>query len=259
MLTINASKTQFILYAPKHSHIHSVKLTFGGENIVQVGTDFNTKCFKFLGHYVNDKCNSKCNSSIFALLCTKNILPLSARRNIYNSLVKSHLDYGSISYSCAKPYLIKKLYTIQKKAIRHVSQSNYYSHTDPLFIFNQQLKLNDIFTYNNLLFMHALRYDRLPRSFNNILQLKTDINVVRSREDVGCFNIPVNNTNITFPLLNAAKDWNAIPIYYKNISKLSEFKLEVKDLLITKYKDSCSIHNCYTCNKYKTNYVHTNT
>ena len=68
----------------------------------------------------------------------------------------------------------KKLYILQKKAIRHVSGANYVSHTDPLFINNNQLKVTDIIVYNNVLFMHSLRYDNLPTSFNNILQLKTE-------------------------------------------------------------------------------------
>ena len=143
----------------------------------------------------------------------------------------------------------KKLSILQKKAIRHVSGANYVSHTDPLFINNNQLKVTDIIVYNNVLFMHSLRYDNLPTSFNNILQLKTENNTDRIRSDMGGFVIPTNNSHITSPSYNAARDWNTLPIFYKNISKHSEFKKEIKKYLISRYNSHCDILNCYSCHQ----------
>ena len=255
-LTINASKTKFILYHPKNAHIHPINLYFDNTELEQIGSKFKTTSFKFLGHLVNDTLNwsehiskieNKCKSAIFALARTKNFLPISARRNIYNSLVKSHIDFGSVIYGCAKPSLIKKLTSVQKKAIRHVSAAKYSSHTDPLFIQNNQLKVNDIIRYNNLLFMHSLRYDNLPVSFNNILQLKTENNTDKIRSDMGSFFIPPNFSHIASPLHNAARDWNMLPLFYKSISKPSVFKKEIKSYLISKYNSYCDVINCYSC------------
>ena len=125
-LTINASKTKFILYHPKNAHIHPINLYFGDSKLEQLGSKFKTKSFKFLGHFVNDtlswsehisKTASKCSSAIFALSRTKHFLPITAKRNIYNSLVKSHLDFGSIIYGCAKPSLIKNCLFSRKKRL----------------------------------------------------------------------------------------------------------------------------------------------
>ena len=56
--------------------------------------------------------------------------------------------------------------------------------------------------------MHGLRYFYLPPSFENIIELKSNVQL---RNEIGNFEIPVNNTGFLFPLFNAARDWNSLP------------------------------------------------
>ena len=84
--------------------------------------------------------------------------------------------------------------------------------------------------------MHSLRYSKLPSSFHSLLELKTDVLTDVGRHDTGNFFIPINNIPIKFPLLESAKDWNSLPLYYKNITKIKEFKKGIKEMLLDRYE-----------------------
>ena len=54
------------------------------------------------------------------------------------------------------------LVTLQKKAIRVVSLSDYLSHTDPIFKELKLLTLEDMFTLQKFKFLHKLAHNTLP-------------------------------------------------------------------------------------------------
>ena len=114
-LTLNAKKTKYNIFKNKKSHFHPQNLSIGGEIIERIGEDCVTKSFKFLGHMLDDQltwshhCDyvrKKISSANFALSRTKNLIPIKARLNVYNSLIHSHLNYGSIVYGSANIKLI---------------------------------------------------------------------------------------------------------------------------------------------------------
>ena len=68
--------------------------------------------------------------------------------------------------------------------------------------------------------MHELRYDKLPSSFINILYMRSNEGATIGQHDEGNIIIPQNNSKFKFPLLEAARDWNTLPNYYKILSKI---------------------------------------
>ena len=122
-------------------------------------------------HHIS-QVQKKIRSSIFAPIRTKIFIPLQARKNIYNSLISSHLKLGAMIYGANKNHKINKLHSLQKKAIRLVSLSKLNSHYNPLFLEYTVLNLPDLIKYDKVCFMHRLRYLYLPTSFTNLLQLK---------------------------------------------------------------------------------------
>ena len=64
---------------------------------------------------------------------------------------------------------IKKIITLQKRAIRTINKVWYRSHTEPLFNSNQILKFEDMYTMQISLFVYDLNNDLLPKSFRNLL------------------------------------------------------------------------------------------
>ena len=100
------------------------------------------------------------------------------------------------------------------------------------------------------MFCHKLRYCKLPTSFNNFFNFKQDFNTDRDREKAGNFIIPppIKNCSIRFPHIEAAKDWNNLPLYLKNINKTKEFNKSLTKYLIDKYEDECLESNCFVFN-----------
>ena len=64
---------------------------------------------------------------------------------------------------------IKKIITLQKRAIRTINKVWYRSHTEPLFKSNQIQKFEDMYTMQISLFVYDLNNDLLPKSFRNLL------------------------------------------------------------------------------------------
>ena len=101
---------------------------------------------------------SKISSGSYVLNSAKNFLPINIRKNIYNSLVRSHLEFGVLAWGNALPSKLKRITSIQKKCIRNIAGKDLRSHTDPLFKKLNILKFQDLIHYNKLIFMHKLNY-----------------------------------------------------------------------------------------------------
>ena len=93
----------------------------------------------------------------------KNILPLSARKNIFHSFVQSHLNYCSLVWGLSPKACIEPLFAEQKKTIRALMPGhniNYYKdgispcHTKQFFNEYQIMTVHSIILSNILNFMH---------------------------------------------------------------------------------------------------------
>ena len=83
--------------------------------------------------YQLDHVSSKLSSANFVLSKFKHLLPISVRKLIYESLVKSHLNYNVLCWGRANDSRVNKIKKIQKKCIRNLANKKYSSHTDPIF------------------------------------------------------------------------------------------------------------------------------
>ena len=88
--------------------------------------------------------------------------------NLYNSMFRSHLEYGILAWGGVSGNKTKGIFNLQKKCIRNVAGKKRSSHTDPLFSQLKILKFSDLFKMNCLNFMHNFAFGRQPQSFNNM-------------------------------------------------------------------------------------------
>lgn len=63
---------------------------------------------------------------------------------------------------------IEPLVTLEKKAVRIITFSNFQAHTNPLFLRLKILKLKDIITFNTALFMHDYYQGKLRDIFEDM-------------------------------------------------------------------------------------------
>ena len=93
----------------------------------------------------------------------KYILPRHVLLMIYNSLILPHLNYCVLVWG----YENKRLYKLQKKAVRILSLEHRIAHSDPLFEKLQLLKIRDIHTLQQLIFFFKLSKHRIPYFFKS--------------------------------------------------------------------------------------------
>ena len=74
-------------------------------------------------------------------------------RSVYYTMVQPYLTYGIILWGPTYRCHVKQVSILQKKAIRCINKLYYNAHTEPLFIRNKILKLDDLYTFELSKFM----------------------------------------------------------------------------------------------------------
>ena len=102
-----------------------------GKKIDRIGANCSETSFKFVGHYLDEflswdnhiqHVRSKLSSANYAIASSKNFLPYKIRKTLYNTLFKSHLEFGILAYGCAQKSKLGKIVTLQKKCVRHIAK-----------------------------------------------------------------------------------------------------------------------------------------
>ncbi len=256
-LTLAASKTKYILFKNKSTHVHLDQIYIDGSPIDRVGENFKEKSFKFLGHVLDENLtwlhhqnhiSKKLVQAKFALSRCKNKLPPDILKKIYISLFESHLHFGASIWGAAKPSILENIVKLQKKAIRHISNSKYNSHTSLYFKTLNLLKFKDIIKYHQCSFIRQYKNNLLPSSFVGMFSDVTSANM-RTRDDD--YNIVLPNINLpylsNFPTVQLIKTWNSLPITIKSESKLSTFQNCLKSHMTSLYMTDCILLNCRSC------------
>ena len=90
-LTLNVSKTKYILFRKKNVHVdfENIHLKLGEEQIERIGSECTNKYFKFVGLYLDEHLtwdhqvqhvHNKLSSGNYAINSAKNVLPLHIRK-----------------------------------------------------------------------------------------------------------------------------------------------------------------------------------
>lgn len=164
---------------------------------------------------------------------------------LYNSLIRSHLEFGILAWGGVNQAKLNKLLNIQKKAVRNISGRSMLSHSDPLFRSLQILKINDLYKFNSSIFMFKYLSNQLPESFNNMLVPFNAPNRTLS------YKIPRSRTNHLkqFPLPSLPRTWNLQPLDIKQSTSLNIFKTKLLFSMIDAYPAQvrCNRANCRDC------------
>ena len=106
-----------------HVDFSQLNLQIGNEKIERIGDNCKDKFFKFVGirldehltwaHQINHV-HSKLASGNYAIAQTKNFLPKKIRLTIYNSLFRSHMEFGILSWGGVSASKLNKITKLQK-------------------------------------------------------------------------------------------------------------------------------------------------
>ena len=252
-MKINVSKTKALFYSPTQKFVRPPQLILNNEKIEIVDH------FSYLGIIIDKNLSWKYHistisrkiSKVIGVLCRlKHFLPCSVLKTIYTALINCHLNYGILLWGGkAEP-----LFKLQKKAMRVITNSAPFSHTEPLFIDLKVLKVKDIYQLQQLKFAHKLFNFQLPTYFlNGFITLNQQYHTYNTRRgnrlSTPRFRHEYCRQFLRFKLIDTI---NTQPpcIFDKLFShSLRGFSNYSQNYLMSKYSRICSNQNCFICSR----------
>ena len=155
---------------------------------------------------------------------------------LYFTLIHPHLTYCCLVWSCAAKTNLARLNSLQKKAIRLITNSDYLAASKPLFIKLQLLTLEDICISQTLQFLASFKLNLLPYACHTLLDI-ADANKRYNTRSGNYFKCSTIRTNISKNCLRyrGPRLWELLPIDIRNSVNIHAFKRGVKKFLIGKY------------------------
>ena len=157
---------------------------------------------------------------------------------LYYSLIFPFITYGLTNWGNTYISNLKTIVTLQKKALRIMSFSNYNDHTSYLFKQFNILKFIELVELYNSLFMYDYFTDRLPKVFDNffikIIEFTTIILGLHQNKLIIFLQLRQLNYDKFSLRFNGVKIWNSINESDKHLSR-KRFKKKFTYDKITKY------------------------
>jgi hypothetical protein len=253
-LSLNIAKTRYMVFHNIGKSITNIaNLQLNNKNIEKVQT------FNFLGIHIDEHLKWKSHVANTALKLSRTVgilvklrhhLPPYILKTIYQSLFVSHISYGILAWGNHSD----KLFLLQKKAIRLITNSNYLAHTDPLFKISNCLKIHDIYFLNILKFYFAYCHGILPNYFMLFdFSLRSNVHDYNTRCQ-NRLNIPRTRTKLADSCLRVAVPKtvnNTVPNILDKIYTHSRagYVLYIKQCFLENYCVTCLVQNCYVCGR----------
>ena len=196
---------------------------------------------KFLGVYIDQHLTWKTHVNFIAAKISKSVgllykakyhLPSKSLLTLYYALFYPYLTYCNLIWASAYVTNLERIYLLQKRAVRAISQADYKASSKPLFA---NLKILDVFSIYLLQvssFMYLYHNDTLPIVFNQIFQPGNQIHQYSAR--YSDFYRPHScTTNIKkFSILfQGPRIWNSLPSNIKSAPTFNIFKRVIKPFL----------------------------
>ena len=237
-IKINIDKSKFMIFNYR-GQTSIPPLDFGS------GQFMETETIKFLGIIFDKKLRfsehitmikSKISRTTGLLFKLNHYLPTNVLQTIYQSLVHPYLTYGIEAWHSAPQYLINKLFVIQKKAIRAISNLNYNDHTNIHFKNLKILKLQDVFKENIMVFFFNTLKMNMNANVSPLLSYRQNIHNYETRNR-SKLNIPLlrkSQTQSAF-LYQGIKEWNSLPPAVSDIKTSKQLRLWLKNFYLSRY------------------------
>ena len=236
-LSINVQKTNYVVFCPSQRKVnHSFSLSFGGQPLIQ------SNVTKFLGVYLDEHLTWKnhinfvCKQiakSVGILSRTRFYLSCKTKLMLYYTLIYPYITYCNSTWSSTYVSNLNRIYYLQKRVVRAITNSEYRAHTAPLF---SKLKILDIFQINTLdiaKFMFRYHNNLLPPLFFNLFMTNSQVHKYDTRT-AGNYRVHPCRTNIKkFTILyQGPRVWNCLPASITNLSSFPLFKKKVLEFLL---------------------------
>ena len=144
--------------------------------------------------------------------------------------------HWNITWSSRDTIEFKKLFRVQKKALRLITGKSWQTHSAPLFKSMRILRLHDANTVQVACFVYGVIHNTLLARFHNYFVTNRFIgdHFTRHNEDI---HILQCNTNVRVFCIKIydAKIWNSVPMNIKSAPSINIFKHTFRSHLIDLY------------------------
>ena len=155
------------------------------------------------------------------------------------------MTYGILLWGSASKKYLTKIFKIQKRALRIISNSSYLCHTKPLFENYNTLNIFELYEKELCIFMYKYKYNLLPQSFNKCFTSNNDFHNYDTRNKEN-FNTRISKVKNLFT--NGPKIWNDLPTEFKP-AKPFQFNVNKGQLPINMLYP-CIMYECIHINCY---------
>ena len=203
---------------------------------------------KILCEEEKKRVGDKISRTLYMINRLKNTLPSSALKMLYNSLLLPHIQYGLVTWGGAKGPNMKRVTSIQKKAVRTISKSWFRSHTEPRMKFLNILNLNDLYKQQTATFTHDSVYGGLPKGLEDVFMLrKGNLDYVLRSTTTDDLTVEIKSYKTKHAkkvfFSRAPEGWNVISREIRSIEKRNIFKKSLKKELLKDYSSEVPCHN----------------
>ena len=181
-IPLNTTKTELIIFRkPSQKQLPDFKILINGKRLIP------SQSIKYLGIYLDEFLSGSAHcAQLLTTLQRANGMISKARHylkedptnllSLYHSIFSSHMLYGCQVWGQTDNKYVKKIQTLQNNAIRLISfAETFYDHVSHLYKDYKLLKLRDLITFKNLLFVHDFFNNKLPESFEGYFSLTRDM------------------------------------------------------------------------------------
>jgi hypothetical protein len=264
-MAVNTSKTKFIIFRTRGKPVddNNVSIEFNdnepnsAENpnlifplarVFDNNPNPNNRTYKLLGIQLDEYLNlnqhvsqicGKLARALFQIRKAKFFLPPHALKTIYMALFHSHLLYCTNIISITSQSNINKILTVQKKAIRTITNSAYNAHTNPLFQQLRILPFPSIIKFRKLLFMHSVYNNYCNETLSNIWTKNEHRRTEHNLRNVNDFLLPQPRIELfrKFPAYSFASTWNSLGDLKFQPNPIT-FKLSLEDELLNELNEA---------------------
>ena len=228
-ISLNPKKTQVILINHQKCAEKQIKITIGKTDLE---IDDHAK---YLGIHLDNRLSwnlhveklcKKLQKAIGVMVRLQTILSNSALRSIYFAIFHQHLQYGIVAWGFTTNKNLKRIDTLQRKAIRLISRAKLSANLDPIYKSLGVMKTSDIRNFEVAKFIYRLKAGHTSSVFSPLFQTTEQVHTHGTRQSTQ------QKYHITRPKLQTTRKginytgtatWNSIPQKIRNLP-YSSFK-----------------------------------
>ena len=239
-LTLNISKSKFMIFSNQRKNRRDIKVKFNNKNLEQCCT------YKYLGIVIDDKLDwrahieyicKKVSKGCGALAKLRHSVSFEVLKEVYYALCYSYLRYGIMIWGNAAESIIDPIQILNHRAARIMTFAPFGRiDLSPILSYLNILDIKDICLLETVKFLYKKRNNLIPLQFQNHFS-NINENLVHPRN----FRSSTKNVQILERKTcygekslqyRAPKLWSDIPENIQNCESYSTFKKQMKKYLL---------------------------